>query len=90
MFEYSDSDEYEWVICLKGVTQDDLDAMPKPTDNPGLDLKRQWYLYGHIRPHCKLTQTLKPSGSTDTPASTTMNTKNGPPPAKKRLSVQFV
>ena len=68
--------------------------MPDKTDIPGLDLKRQWYLYEQIRPHCKsnlaadLTcpkpKSPKPSsGTIDAPVSTSGDTEDGPPPTKK-------
>ena len=54
--EFSDSPEVEHRILKKGITFDAItDAEPQRTRIPGLDLNRQWYLYEHIRQHCKST-----------------------------------
>ena len=51
--EYSDSSE-QWLPILKtGICLIDLDTMPTEKTIPDLDLKRQWYLFEQIRPHCK-------------------------------------
>lgn len=91
--EFSSSEE-KWQSFLKpGVRMRDIDAMPDRTTVPGLDLRRQWYLYEQIRSHCKsnLAADLtcpkprepKPTGASCSHSSVEpMN--DGPPSPKKR------
>ena len=52
--EFSDSPEMQLTILKKGLSLEALNTtMPEKTTIPGLDINRQWYLYEHIRPHCK-------------------------------------
>ncbi len=48
--KYSDSEEVS-INCLKN-TDFDCSLLPEPLVPKGLDAKRQWYLYEHIRPFC--------------------------------------
>ncbi len=51
---YSDSTPQEFDILKPGVSGQTT-SMPEKTIIPGLDNKRQWYLYENIRMHCKST-----------------------------------
>ena len=54
IMEFFDSLEMQLTILKKGLSLEALNTtMPEKTPIPGLDINRQWYLYKHIRPHCK-------------------------------------
>ena len=52
--EFSNSAETQFDILKTNVNVENIHGLPNLTRIPGLDLQRQWYLYEHIRPHCKL------------------------------------
>ena len=51
--EFSDSTVAQFNILKTNVDIEELSILPSKTHIPRLDLQHQWYLYEHIRPHCK-------------------------------------
>ena len=51
--EFCDSEEEEYTLFKRGITSLSLSGKkPSKLVPPGLDAKRQWYLYDEIRPFC--------------------------------------
>ena len=93
--EFSDSKEKKENILR---TDADISLLassePNPTQIPGLDAKRQWYLYEQIRPHCSsvlaadLTcpkpTVLKPGSNQDTEGTASTQELNESTPKRPR------
>ena len=68
--EFSDSPEMQFTILKKGLSLEALHTtMPEKTAIPGLDINQQWYLYEHIRPHCKTKDMTCPRPTQPKPGS---------------------
>ena len=96
--EYSDSSSSDIKIFKTGVTKKTITGSPTHFIPPGLDLNRQWYLYGQIRMHCKSTlagditcpkpSVPKDDKTTSTAPGTSASTPPGDVSSKKRLCSQ--
>ena len=67
----------------------DLTLLPSSTTIPRLDLKRQWYLYEHIRQHRRyyLSEMAKPTAATATQSEEASSENFMAPPTPKRPHV---
>lgn len=99
--QYSDSVEERFDL-LKNKSSIVIDGLPDVIPSPGLDMKRQWYLFNSIRDFCSEahqdTVCPKPMSclpvaeaeaqdeSTDTETLLTEGTKNLKPKSKKKNS----
>ena len=93
--EFCNSDETK--INILKSEHNNFPGFPDEILPPGLDLNREWYLYEHVRPHCKSTlaaditcpKPSQPKSSQHKPSqggtSTSAEDETAIPPAKRRL-----